>query len=164
MLSNFISVVSLRNVNKEASTLGGGINAFIERLQNILRMVTNSSQQMNGIAGEVSESLEKSNSSVMELTAVTEELATTMTEVGRNAGLINEILKVLNKAIKESESVSQVNNLTDDILTCNKQEFSHLCRWRDELQKFLTKQKKNTCSMRKNVIYYSQRTKVLADW
>ena len=67
VLSNFISVVSLRNVNKEASTLGGGINAFIERLQNILRMVTNSSQQMNGIAGEVSESLEKSNSSVMEL-------------------------------------------------------------------------------------------------
>ena len=129
VLSNFISVVSLRNVNKEASTLGGGINAFIERLQNILRMVTNSSQQMNGIAGEVSESLEKSNSSVMELTAVTEELATTMTEVGRNAGLINEILKVLNKAIKESESVSQVNNLTDDILTCNNQEFSHLCRW-----------------------------------
>ena len=129
VLSNFISVVSLRNVNKEASTLGGGINAFIERLQNILRMVTNSSQQMNGIAGEVSESLEKSNSSVMELTAVTEELATTMTEVGRNAGLINEILKVLNKAIKESESVSQVNNLTDDILTCNKQEFSHPWRW-----------------------------------
>ena len=84
---------------------------------------------VNGIAGEVSQSLEKSNGSVMELTAVTEELAATMTEVGRNAGVINEILKVLNKAIKESESVSQVNNLTDDILTCNKQEFSHLCRW-----------------------------------
>ncbi len=150
----------------EIGSLGGGINAFIERLQNILRMVTNSSQQMNGIAGEVSESLEKSNSSVMELTAVTEELAATMTEVGRNAGLINEsttsvqgdvaemaertakisghsknmkahadrlentartnmeqtsrkvneILEVLNEAIKESESVSQVNNLTDDIL------------------------------------------------
>lgn len=150
----------------EIGSLGGGINAFIERLQNILRMVTNSSQQMNGIAGEVSESLEKSNSSVMELTAVTEELAATMTEVGRNAGLINEnatsvrgevaemadrttkisghskdmkahadqlentartnmeqtsrkvneILDVLNQAIKESESVSQVNSLTDDIL------------------------------------------------
>lgn len=150
----------------EIGSLGGGINAFIERLQNILRMVTNSSQQMNGIAGEVSESLVKSNGSVMELTAVTEELAATMTEVGRNAGLINEnatsmqgevsemadstvkisghskemkahadrlentartnmeqtsrkvneILAVLNEAIKESESVSQVNNLTDDIL------------------------------------------------
>ena len=150
----------------EIGSLGGGINAFIERLQNILRMVTNSSLQMNGIAGEVSESLEKSNGSVMELTAVTEELAATMTEVGRNAGLINEsatavqgevaemaartakisghskemkahadqlentartnmeqtskkvneILDVLNQAIKESESVGQVNSLTDDIL------------------------------------------------
>ena len=150
----------------EIGSLGGGINAFIERLQNILRMVTNSSQQMNGIAGEVSQSLEKSNGSVMELTAVTEELAATMTEVGRNAGLINEsatvvqgevaqiadrtakisghskemkahadrlentartnmeqtsqkvneILAVLNEAIRESESVGQVNSLTDDIL------------------------------------------------
>lgn len=150
----------------EIGSLGGGINAFIERLQNILRMVTNSSSKMNGIAGEVSESLEKSNSSVMELTAVTEELAATMTEVGRNASLINEsansvqgevaematrtatisghskdmkthadqlettartnmeqtshkvneIVAVLNRAIKESESVSQVNSLTDDIL------------------------------------------------
>lgn len=150
----------------EIGSLGGGINAFIERLQNILRMVTNSSLKMNGIAGEVSESLEKSNGSVMELTAVTEELAATMTEVGRNAGLINEsattvqgevaemadrtakisghskemkahadrlentartnmeqtsrkvseILAVLNQAIKESESVGQVNSLTDDIL------------------------------------------------
>lgn len=150
----------------EIGSLGGGINAFIERLQSILRTVTDSSLQMNGIAGEVSQSLEKSNGSVMELTAVTEELAATMTEVGRNAGLINEsatsvqsevaeiaertakisghsknmkahadrlentartnmehtsrkvneILTVLNEAIRESESVGQVNNLTDDIL------------------------------------------------
>lgn len=150
----------------EIGSLGGGINAFIERLQNILRMVTSSSQKMNGIAGEVSESLEKSNGSVTELTAVTEQLAATMTEVERNAELINEstisvqgevqemaahtaqisshskemkahadrlenmaqsnmentslkvkdILKVLNRAIEESESVKQVNDLTDDIL------------------------------------------------
>lgn len=150
----------------EIGSLGSGINAFIERLQNILRMVTNSSQKMNGIAGEVSESLEKSNGSVTELTAVTEELAATMTEVERNAQLINEsassaqseaaemaahtvqisdhskemkvhadklentarsnmehtslkvteILRILNQAIEESESVKQVNTLTDDIL------------------------------------------------
>lgn len=150
----------------EIGSLGGGINAFIERLQNILRTVTNSSQKMNGIAGEVSESLDKSNGSVAELTAVTEQLAATMSEVERNAVLINEsagsvqseaaemavhtaqisghskemkshadklentarsnmentsqkvsqILDVLNQAIAESESVKQVNNLTDDIL------------------------------------------------
>ena len=32
-------------------------------------------------------------------------------------------------------------------LTCNKQEFSHLFRWRDELQNILIKSKKNTCSV-----------------
>ena len=152
--------------NDEIGALGKGINAFIERLQNILKTVTDSSLQMNGIAAEVSGSLEKSNGSVMELTAVTEELAATMSEVGRNTGLINDkttsvqrdvsqiatrtveigeyskemkdhadrlettartnmnqtsrkvaqILEVLNEAIRESESVQQVNNLTDDIL------------------------------------------------
>lgn len=151
----------------EIGALGGGINAFIEKLQNILKKVTDSSVQMNGIAGEVSASLEKSNSSVTELSAVTEELSATMSEVGRNADIINEsavavssevsaiadrtneisdyskemkkhadqieataretmentsgkvkeIMDVLNKAIEESESVNQVNTLTQDILS-----------------------------------------------
>lgn len=151
----------------EIGSLGGGINAFIEKLQDILKTVTDSSVQMNGIAGEVSASLEKSNGSVTELSAVTEELAATMSEVGRNAGIINEsavsvssevsaiaektneisdyskemkkhadqiettaretmentgnkvkeILDILNKAIAESESVNQVNTLTQDILS-----------------------------------------------
>lgn len=155
----------------EIGSLGGGINAFIEKLQNILRTVTESSVQMNGIAGEVAFSLEKSNSSVTELSAVTEELAATMSEVGRNAGIINEsavsvssevgaiaektneisdyskemkkhadqietsardtmestgnkvkeIVDVLNKAIEESESVNQVNTLTQDILSIARQ-------------------------------------------
>lgn len=155
----------------EIGSLGGGINAFIEKLQNILRTVTDSSVQMNGIAGEVAFSLEKSNSSVTELSAVTEELAATMSEVGRNAGIINEsavsvssevgaiaektneisdyskemkkhadqietsardtmestgnkvkeIVDVLNKAIEESESVNQVNTLTQDILSIARQ-------------------------------------------
>lgn len=152
--------------NDEIGALAGGINAFIERLQNILKTVTDSSLQMNTIAGEVTDSLVKSNGSVTELSAVTEELAATMSEVGRNAGLINEnanavsgevndiadrtneistyskemkghadkmentarsnmettsakvteILSVLNRAIEESESVRQVNNLTEEIL------------------------------------------------
>ncbi|MBP3477012.1 MAG: methyl-accepting chemotaxis protein [Lachnospiraceae bacterium] len=155
----------------EIGSLGGGINAFIEKLQNILRTVTDSSVQMNGIAGEVALSLEKSNSSVTELSAVTEELSATMSEVGRNASIINEsaasvssevgaiaektneisdyskemkkhadqietsardtmestgnkvkeIVDILNKAIAESESVNQVNTLTQDILSIARQ-------------------------------------------
>lgn len=155
----------------EIGSLGGGINAFIEKLQSILKMVTESTVQMNGIAEEVSSSLEKSNGSVTELSAVTEELAATMTEVGRNAGIINEnavlvssdvsaiagktseisdyskkmkkhadqietsaretmvstgdkvreIMAVLSKAIEESESVNQVNTLTQDILSIARQ-------------------------------------------
>lgn len=150
----------------EIGSLGAGINAFIEKLQNILKMVTDTSVQMNEIAGEVTSSLEKSNTNVTELSAVTQELSATMSEVGRNANIINEsavsvsgevsdmavktneisdyskemkqhadrietsaretmentsskvkeILAVLNQAIEESESVNQVNALTQDIL------------------------------------------------
>ncbi len=150
----------------EIGSLGAGINAFIEKLQNILKMVTDTSVQMNEIAGEVTVSLEKSNTNVTELSAVTQELSATMSEVGRNANIINEsavsvsgevsdmavktneisdyskemkrhadrietsaretmentsskvkeILAVLNQAIEESESVNQVNALTQDIL------------------------------------------------
>ena len=39
--------------NDEVGALTSGINAFIERLQSILKTVTNSSNQMNSIAGEV---------------------------------------------------------------------------------------------------------------
>ena len=157
--------------NDEVGALTSGINAFIERLQSILKTVTNSSNQMNSIAGEVTNSMVKSNTSVTDLSAVTEELSATMAEVGNNATLINEnansvsgevkdiatrtneisgytkemkdhadsmettakvnmettsqkvteILEVLNKAIKESESVQQVNTLSEDILGIAKQ-------------------------------------------
>lgn len=155
----------------EIGALTSGINEFIERLQNILRTVTESSNDMNNIAGEVTKSMEKSNASVTDLSAVTEELSATMTEVGSNASLINdsansvsdevkdivvrtneisgytkkmkehadkmektakenmdvtsakvtEILSVLDKAIKESESVNQVNSLSQDILDISRQ-------------------------------------------
>ena len=157
--------------NDEVGALTSGINAFIERLQSILKTVTNSSNQMNSIAGEVTNSMVKSYTSVTDLSAVTEELSATMAEVGNNATLINEnansvsgevkdiatrtneisgytkkmkdhadsmettakvnmettsqkvteILEVLNKAIKESESVQQVNTLSEDILGIAKQ-------------------------------------------
>ena len=41
---------------------------------------------------------------------------TARTNMEQTSRKVNEILEVLNKAIKESESVSQVNSLTDDIL------------------------------------------------
>ena len=58
--------------NDEISALGGGINTFIERLQGILGMVSESSNNMDRIAGEVSERVHCSNNSVSDLSSLTE--------------------------------------------------------------------------------------------
>lgn len=150
----------------EIAALGNGINAFIEKLQSIFRMVSESSNKMEHTANEISESVITSNNSVNDLSALTEELAATMTEVGRNASVINEnaasvssevsdiakrtneindyskqmkthaedmehtastnmsttkekvnqILSVLNQAIKDSNSIDQIDSLTGEIL------------------------------------------------
>lgn len=157
--------------NDEISALGGGINTFIERLQGILGMVSESSNNMDRIAGEVSERVHCSNNSVSDLSSLTEELAATMTQIGSDASHINDnassvnkdvvviadrseeingysvemkkhaenmenmartnmdvtkekvdqILEVLNKAIEDSKSIDQINDLTGDILNIAQQ-------------------------------------------
>ena len=157
--------------NDEISALGSGINTFIERLQGILGMVSESSNNMDRIAGEVSERVHCSNNSVSDLSSLTEELAATMTQIGSDASHINDnassvnkdvvviadrseeingysvemkkhaenmenmartnmdvtkekvdqILEVLNKAIEDSKSIDQINDLTGDILNIAQQ-------------------------------------------
>ena len=150
----------------EIGSLADGINAFIEKLQSILKMVTQSSAELNTIGEDVTASMALAGNSVSDLSAMTEELAATMEGIGQNAVHINEnatsvneevaniaekttsisdyskqmkqhadqmstmahdnmentskkvsqILDVLNRAIEESDSVKQVDSLTEDIL------------------------------------------------
>ena len=96
----------------EIGSLGGGINAFIEKLQNILKTVTDSSVQMNGIAEKTNEISDYSK----EMKKHADQIETTARETMENTGTkVKEILDVLNRAIEESESVNQVNTLTQDI-------------------------------------------------
>jgi len=157
--------------NNEIAALGNGINSFIEKLQSIFGMVSESSNKMDSITGEISERIINSNGSVTDLSAFTEELSATMSEIGNNASTINnnaasvneevntiaektveinsyskkmkahaesmenmartnmettkekvaQILNVLNKAIEDSNSIDQINNLTDNILNISEQ-------------------------------------------
>lgn len=157
--------------NDEIAEFGNGINSFIEKLQSIFSMVSESSKKMDTITGEISERIITSNGSVTDLSAFTEELSATMSEVGNNTNTINnnvasvneevntiaertteinayskqmkehaeqlentastnmnitknkvsQILSVLNKAIEDSNSIDQINSLTDDILNISEQ-------------------------------------------
>ena len=103
----------------EIAALGNGINAFIEKLQKIFRMVSESSNKMDHTANEISESVITSNNSVSDLSALTEELAATMTEVGRNASVINE------NAASASKEVNNIAERTNEINDYSKQMKAH---------------------------------------
>lgn len=150
----------------EIGALSQGINAFIELLQNIFVIITDNSEAMDKVVSDVLGSVQTSNSSASDLSALTEELSATMQEVANSAGAINsntesvrvevdqmaeksreineysktmkdhadtmeqnaranmdetnakveQILSALNQAITDSQSVDQVNSLTDDIM------------------------------------------------
>lgn len=152
--------------NKEVASVGGGINAFMAKLQEIFRMISSNSGDLEGVVNEVRESVQTSNGSVSDLSALTEELSATMQDISDNASRINEntesvagevksiaektieinqytkemkehaeamehaarenmdttgakvndIVSVLSQAIEDSNSVNQVDNLTNDIL------------------------------------------------
>lgn len=73
----------------EIADLGKGINTFMDKLQDILRMIIENARQMEDVVSGVQESVRNSNDSASDLSAVTEEIAATMTEVGSSAGAIN---------------------------------------------------------------------------
>lgn len=85
-LTKRISVSS----NDEIADLANGINTFISRLQEILKMIIENTRQMKAVVNNVQESVCNSNDSASDLSAVTEELAATMSEVGNSATVINK--------------------------------------------------------------------------
>ena len=150
---------------------GIGINLFMDKLQEILKLIIENTNYMENVVAEVDGSVVKSNDSASDLSAMTEELSATMQDVGLSVNTINDnaddilkdveiiatksdninqfskemkanaekiesdarynmvqtgekvgnILDVLNKAIEDSKSVDQVNNLTNDILNISSQ-------------------------------------------
>lgn len=152
--------------NAEVDAVGKGINVFMTKLQAIFKAVVTNSARMERVVDDVRQSVQTSNSSVSDLSALAEELSATMQDISENASVINtntdnvakeveliaektdeltgytkdmkahaqsmesvartnmestdrkvsEILEVLQKAIEDSNSVKQVNSLTNDIL------------------------------------------------
>lgn len=157
--------------NDEIADLGNGINLFMDKLQEILKLIIENTNYMENVVAELDGSVVKSNDSASDLSAMTEELSATMQDVGLSVNTINDnaddilkdveiiatksdninqfskemkanaekiesdarynmvqtgekvgnILDVLNKAIEDSKSVDQVNNLTNDILNISSQ-------------------------------------------
>ena len=97
--------------NTEIASLGTGINTFMEKLQEILKLISSNSQKMDQVVGEVMDSVKTSNINVSDLSALTEELSATMTEVANSTGIINQnaeaVREEVNRIADKSSSMNE---------------------------------------------------------
>ncbi len=96
---------------KEVAELGNGFNTFMDKLQNILKLIIENTNEMRVVVQEVQESVRTSNDSASDLSAVTEELAATMQEVGNSAGTIN---RNVDSVRGEVETIADKSNSIND--------------------------------------------------
>ncbi len=96
--------------NDEVADLGNGINTFMEKLQNIMKLIIINSQKLEAVVGEVQQNLHTSNDSAADLSAVTEELSATMQEIGESASVINQNAEaVLEKGVEIAGKSGEIN-------------------------------------------------------
>ena len=91
----------------EIAKMGGGINTFIQTLQTIMRKITNSSNALDKMAGEVKESVNIVNSSAYDISAAMEELSSSMEEVAATSSNVNNNAGTVGDEVKELAEASK---------------------------------------------------------
>lgn len=98
------------NVNNEISDIADAMNLFIMKLQDIMKLIVQNTNQMEVVVTEVQERVRNSNDSAADLSAVTEELSATMQEVGSSANIINQNAEaVRSEVVTIAETTDTIN-------------------------------------------------------
>ena len=96
--------------------IDNGINVFMDKLQDIFKVIVNNSTRMESVVGEVRDSVVTSNGSVSDLSALTEELSATMEEMSANASLINTNTESVKQEVDQiAERTSEINAYTREM-------------------------------------------------
>lgn len=104
------------HANQEVAAVGNGINVFMDKLQDIFKVIVNNSTRMESVVGEVRDSVVTSNSSVSDLSALTEEFSATMEEMSANASLINTNTESVKQEVDQiAERTSEINAYTREM-------------------------------------------------
>lgn len=104
------------HANQEVAAVGNGINVFMDKLQDIFKVIVNNSTRMESVVGEVRDSVVTSNGSVSDLSALTEELSATMEEMSANASLINTNTESVKQEVEQiAERTSEINAYTREM-------------------------------------------------
>lgn len=102
----------------EIALLGDGINLFMEKLQNIFRMISSNSNRVDTIVNEVLLSVNDSNDNVNSLSALLEELSAAMFEISSNAEIINanasEVKEEVNLFAVRSKEINEYSQSMKD--------------------------------------------------
>ncbi|MCM1106651.1 MAG: methyl-accepting chemotaxis protein [Blautia sp.] len=102
--------------NREVAEVGSGINVFMEKLQEIFKIIIANSSKMEAVVNEVRESVQTSNGSVSDLSALTEQLSATMQDMSENASLINTNTESVASEVNEiAEKSSELNQYTKEM-------------------------------------------------
>lgn len=101
---------------KEIAELGNGFNTFMDKLQGILKLIIENSNKIETVVNEVQDSVHTSNDNAADLSAVTQELAATMEEVGNSATAINRnVGSVRNEVDVIAEKSNEINGYTKEM-------------------------------------------------
>lgn len=104
------------HTNREVAAVGSGINVFMEKMQDILKLIVDNSQKMDVVVGEVRDSVVTSNNSVADLSALTEELSATMEEMSANASLINSNTESVKQEVDQiADRTTEINEYTREM-------------------------------------------------
>lgn len=91
----------------EIADLSMGVNMLMDKLQAILKLIIQNTQQMENVVNEVQESVRNSNDSASDLSALTEQLSATMQEIGISSNTINSNTGAVRE---EVESIANKSN------------------------------------------------------
>ena len=104
------------HTNREVAAVGSGINVFMEKMQDILKLIVDNSRKMDVVVGEVRDSVVTSNNSVADLSALTKELSATMEEMSANASLINSNTESVKKEVDQiADRTTEINAYTREM-------------------------------------------------
>lgn len=102
--------------NAEVDAVGKGINVFMTKLQAIFKAVVTNSARMERVVDDVRQSVQTSNSSVSDLSALTEELSATMQDISENASVINTNTDNVAKEVELiAEKTDELTGYTKDM-------------------------------------------------
>lgn len=108
----------------EIGIIGTSVNHFIETLQNIMKKITNNTNQLEGIVGTVTDKVVKANDNSCDISAVMEELSSSMEEVSATVISVNDNANSVDSNVSElsDESVKLLDYVNEMKVRANELE------------------------------------------